>query len=117
MKIGDLEINEPRILADEIVDQITGESDKPDGYLMISGQAEGAIPNGTRIQKIWSEEGDTFPLGTQGTILSSLGPITEDMVQPGVELGEFGYFISWDPFPNTPVFTIGKKIESVKEES
>ena len=41
------------------------------GVALIRGQAEGALPIGTIVEKCNSEEGDSYPDGTRGLILSS----------------------------------------------
>jgi hypothetical protein len=64
-------------------------------------QAEGAIPNGTRVEKVKSEAGDGSPLGTKGTVLGSISHET---------INGIGYFIEWDTAPRCAVFTINWKI-------
>jgi hypothetical protein len=64
-------------------------------------EALGAWRNGTRIEKVWCEEGDATPLGTKGTVLGSMNA--------GEKLG-LGYFIEWDNRPRVAVFTVAKKI-------
>jgi hypothetical protein len=68
-----------------------------------TGQAPGAIPNGTPIIKVFSEQGDANPVGTTGVVLGSMsdGTIT-------------GYFIEWQTMPGVPVFVAGFKIERQK---
>lgn len=63
-------------------------------------RAEGALPNGTRVVKVNSEEGDGHPDGTPGVILGSV-------VAPGLGIG---YFVSWAPRPRVVVFTADFKI-------
>lgn len=68
--------------------------------LSYSGQAEGAMPNGQRIIKVKSEDGDANPVGTRGRVLGSL-------YDP--ELG-YGYFVEWETFPGLPVLVKAFKI-------
>lgn len=77
------------------------------GYqgVFTTDQAEGAIPNGTRIVKTWKETGDMTPLGAQGTVL---GSVYER------RLG-YGYFVEWDHFPKRAVFVSEKKIDRLSE--
>jgi hypothetical protein len=63
-------------------------------------QAAGAIPNGTRVRKDVSEDGDSHPVGTRATVLGSL-------YEP--DLG-YGYFVEWEPTPRVAVFVAGFKI-------
>ena len=69
------------------------------GYL--PGQAPGAIPNGTRIRKSASEDGDVTPIGTQGNVLAS-HEFTPEMLarvrrgSPGTPDTAFLYFVEWD---------------------
>lgn len=72
----------------------------------IEGEAEGAIPNGRRVRKARSEPGDGTPIGTKGTILSS---VRDDSVSPWPF-----YFIEWDSRTGAPVGTIGWKVEEAE---
>lgn len=68
-------------------------------------EEEGAIPNGTRVYKCNSEEGDSFVDGTPATVVTSI-KIPEELASGS----DFGYFIQYDNFP-APVFIMGAKIE------
>lgn len=72
--------------------------------MAFNGEAVGAIPNDTRVAKINSEPGDSFPDGTQGTVLASA------LVG---ELGTFGYYVAFDPRP-LPCFIAGYRIKEVR---
>ncbi len=78
--------------------------------VMIPGEAEGAIPNGTRIIKNAIEVGDGHKVGALGTVLASHGPLGFKN-REGVERTDYGYFIEWDDTPGVPVFVCGYKIE------
>ncbi len=68
---------------------------------------EGAkFKNGTRIKKVWGEIGDGTPLGTEGTVLGSIGGI-EFPANFGVKVA---YFVEWDNRPKCAVFVIDKKL-------
>lgn len=74
-------------------------------------QAEGAIPNGSRIRKAVMEEGDTHPIGALATVVGSVGPLPFrqwDQV--------YGYFVEWDEMPGVAVFVHdgGGRIEKVE---
>lgn len=56
-------------------------------------QAEGAIPNGTRIVKAKCDEGDANPIGTPGKVL---GSIANTGVVEDYEHVKFLYFIEWE---------------------
>jgi hypothetical protein len=66
-------------------------------------QAEGALPNKTRISKVRTEAADGHPIGTQGTVLGSIS-------HPDVGMG---YFVEWDPHPRTAVFVVSWKIAAL----
>jgi len=74
------------------------------GYngVFTTNEADGAYPNGTRIVKSRSEEGDATPTGTKGTVLGSIRqePIPFPM-----------YFVEWDNRPKFAVAVIGLKIQ------
>lgn len=72
--------------------------------LYVPGQAEGAVPNGTRVRKVRSEPGDTFEDGVEGVILAS------HMIS-----GEFGYFVAFDEYPEVPCFIVGHRLMAVAE--
>ena len=65
-------------------------------------QAEGAIPNGTRIVKVNSEAEDAHVDGAPGVVIGS-------MAEPE-HPGRFGYFIEWDDMPGLPVGIVGHRI-------
>jgi hypothetical protein len=66
-------------------------------------QAEGAIPNGTRIVKINAEAEDAHQNGTPGVVLGS-------MMHPEIMNGAYFYFVEWAPKPRTAVGVMGMKI-------
>lgn len=66
------------------------------------------IPDGARIRKVFSEENDAHPVGSQGVVLSSCP--YEAMVNG--RLIRAGYFVLWDDFP-LPVFVVDFKIAPV----
>lgn len=71
----------------------------------LPGQADGAIPNGTRIRKKIYEGKDAHQIGAKGKILSSHGPVTVKGISA------YCYFVEWDDTPGIPVFIVGYKIE------
>lgn len=84
--------------------------------VFIPGSAPGAIPNGTRIQKVWSDPGDANPVGTTGRVKSSF-VIPEEARESlslkerfGEPIERFGYFVEWDAMPGVPIFCRAKKI-------
>jgi hypothetical protein len=79
------------------------------GYLgaFSRNQAPGAIPNGTRVAKVWCEAGDLEPIGTQGAVLGSL-PVAAELPAHGDV--RFCYWVEWDSRPRCAVFLIDKKI-------
>jgi hypothetical protein len=73
-------------------------------------EAPGAIPNGTRVQKIAGDPTDAHVIGDLATVIGSMGPAELD----GVSV--YGYFVHWDDMPEVPVFVAGIKIAEVKEQ-
>jgi hypothetical protein len=65
-------------------------------------QAEGAIANGRRVEKVVSERGDTHPLGSRATVL---GSVCLD--------GRIFYFLEWDASPRVAVGVVAEKIHLV----
>ncbi len=63
-----------------------------------TNQAEGAIPNGTVIEKVGSEGGDAHKDGARGRVLGSIGPSKV----PGYD-DVYAYFVVWDDMPGVPV--------------
>jgi hypothetical protein len=93
-------------------------------------QAPGAIPNGSRVRKVRSEQNDPHPVGALATVLGSLGPagaivpdeelaavnreiteLNESLHQWGLGPDEFFYFVEWDADPRCAVGVRGIKIE------
>lgn len=70
---------------------------------MKAGQADGAIPNGTAIEKCDSEPGDAHPDGARGKVLSSVA-----LPHPDTGKMLFAYWVSWDDDPETPIFSAGR---------
>lgn len=87
-------------------------------FAMIAGQAEGAIPNGARIRKSYSEPLDTTLTGELGWVLAS-HVFTDEMKaairakNPTQRCPDFVYFVEWDHSPGVPVGVGGYKIEPV----
>ena len=80
-----------------------------------SQQAEGALPNGSRIMKIDQSADDGAPRGTRGTVLGSLDAANHDL-DPGTH-GKFFYFVEWDTMPRVAVTCIGSKLAAVSPRS
>jgi hypothetical protein len=83
-------------------------------YVLLTGAAAGAIPNGTRIHKTRHEPGDATPLGTGGVVLASHVAPVLDPLPPGVpQQPAFLYFVEWDTTPGVPVGVSDYKIEAL----
>jgi hypothetical protein len=62
-------------------------------------QASGALANGTRVRKIYSDPRDRRQDGSTGAVLGSVHHGT---------LG-YGYFVEWDDEPGRAVFVVGER--------
>jgi hypothetical protein len=79
-------------------------------------QAEGAIPNGSRIVKVCLERGDTHPPGSKGIVLGSIGPFSPTFqVSTEFPPAKYSYFVAWDSEPRIAVSVIEYKIKLLKE--
>lgn len=72
-----------------------------------TNQAEGAIKNGSRIEKCNTAGDDAHPDGSLGTVLGSLGPVNVD------GLNGYLYCVEWDDRPGLPVFVSSPRIKEV----
>ena len=70
-----------------------------------TAQAEGAIPNGSKVIKVLSKHGDAHADGELATVLGSL-------MHPSNQ-GVLLYFVEWDTSPKYAVGIIGDKIKAV----
>lgn len=68
-------------------------------------QAQGAIQNGSRIEKVNSEPEDGHQDGALGVVIGSRGPIPD--------LGMFMYWVEWDDLPGCHVGVSGDRIHEV----
>ena len=74
-----------------------------------TNQAEGAIPNGTVVEKIRSDETDTHKDGALAIVVGSIGPY--HMIQGKIPGPLYGYWVLWaDMNPTCPVFIAGHRI-------
>ncbi len=75
--------------------------------MFTTDQAEGAIPNGTLVAKVNSEEGDTHGDGARAKVLGSIGPVA-GLPDP------YAYFVEWLDLPGVPVGIAGHRIRAVE---
>lgn len=68
-------------------------------------QAEGAMPNGTRVEKIGFEEGDQHQPGTKAVVLGSWAVPDQG----------YAYFVEWEPNPRVAVLVRGHRIRRIDE--
>lgn len=80
------------------------------GAVFTREQAEGALPNGTRVVKIKAEEGDGHAVGERATVIGSVS-------HPEIMNGIIAYFVSWDDMPNVPVGVVDWKIAALEPET
>lgn len=62
-----------------------------------------AYRNGTRVEKAIFETGDAHPIGSQATVLGSVGHAKVGM----------GYFVEWDARPRVAVFVEARKVRNL----
>ena len=77
-----------------------------------SKEAPGALRNGTIVEKVNSESGDSHQDGARATAMGSVGPV--DI--PGVPT-RYGYFVVWDDMPGLPVWIAGHRIRPVERKN
>jgi hypothetical protein len=72
-------------------------------------QAAGALPNESRVVKIYAERGSVRPVGSLATIIGSIEADLEDTVKYGVR---YLYFVEWDDLPGVVVAVADIRIEA-----
>ncbi len=84
----------------ELCSHVAGAVKPESPFLMLfTGQAPGAIPNGTVIEKVNSAPGDGHLDGSLGRVIGS----------EAVAVG-YAYFIEWNDVPGVPVGVLGQRI-------
>jgi hypothetical protein len=78
-----------------------------DKMFVVTDQADGAFPNGTKVKKINSDQTDSHQDGATATILGSVGPVLYHGKQT------YGYWLRWDDSP-LPCFINSTRIERVE---
>ena len=78
-----------------------------DGYagMFTRDQAKGAWPNGTRVRKCATENGDTHAIGDTAVVLGSI-----DSGLPLHSPDPYFYFVEWDDMPGVAVGVISSKV-------
>lgn len=86
-----------------------------EGYYGIfsKNEAEGAWPNGTRVRKVNSQDGDGHLDGSLGTILGSYK--NTHKTEPKFEDVAYLYWVEWDDMPKVPIGTISTKLEKADD--
>lgn len=76
-------------------------------------EAEGAIPNGTTIVKVNSEDTDGHPDGSRGVILGSLDArdLPTDGIAPHLLPVTYVYFVEWKATPWIAVAILDTKVK------
>ena len=78
-------------------------------------QAEGAIPNGTSVEKTNAEEGDLHPNGSKGKVTGSIAvdqSMIDESMPERLKSVKFGYFVKWDESPvDQAVFCLDYKVK------
>jgi hypothetical protein len=89
------------------------------GIFYTTEQAEGAFPNGTRIEKIQSDETDSHRNGAKGKVIGSMGNKSTSITistKYGSRISNYIYFVEWDDTPDIPVAIAGFRLKEVKED-
>lgn len=81
-------------------------------------EADGAIANGTVIEKAAVDDGRERPVGTRGRVLGSLGPFDLDeigrLLPPSAgelaRTSRFFYFVEWDDAPREAIGLCAAKV-------
>jgi hypothetical protein len=83
------------------------------GHIYTLDQAEGALLNGTRVEKVHSAPGDAHRDGARGTIVGSAGTLEV----PGFA-DRYAYFVKWDdgPYAGVPIGIRESRLQ-VREQS
>lgn len=83
---------------------------QPHNIFYVTDQAPGALPNGTRVAKVGTQDGDTHRDGAPGTVIGSIGP-ADLPKHPGIR---YGYFVRFDDAPQFPAFISSNRIKEIK---
>ena len=76
-------------------------------------QAEDALPNGTKVMKVRSEEGDLVDNGHEGTIIGSLKAPDKITIGSYKEI-QYLYFVVWEGLPeNSAAMVLGQNIQEI----
>lgn len=91
-------------------------------------EADGAWPNGTKVRKIYAEEGEgefaanerATAIGEIGTVIGSIetdippkGTPEFRSIDPHLRDAQIAYFIEWQQAPNECVAAVDKKLEKI----
>jgi len=98
--------NEKKKGVEFVVSSNLAERRPGDLVVEITSEAKGALPNGTRVEKMNSEKGDNHRNGALGTVKGSVYDL---------RLG-YLYFVRWDDMPTLPIGTVAKKLRQVPSE-
>lgn len=71
------------------------------------GEAEGAIKNGTTVEKVNSDGSDGHRDGALGTVIGSMGPLADSAPD------RFVYCVEFMDAPHVPVWIVGHRIREV----
>jgi hypothetical protein len=73
------------------------------------GQADGAIKNGATVEKTGTANGDAHRDGALGTVIGSMGPLSESYP------ARFVYCVEWMDTPKVPVWILGTRVREVTQ--
>ena len=80
---------------------------------LLSANRPGAWPEGARVRKAESEDGDVVPTGSLGTVRGSTAPAPDSAEVPPRMRGHHAYAVEWDLGVST--FVVAWKLERVDD--
>jgi hypothetical protein len=87
--------------------------------VLVRERAPGALAIGAPVVKVRSEPGDTFPDGTRGTVLGSIGPGPDEPIPTPhgatIPAGAYLYFVEWEPRPRCAVAIASNRLAHAAE--
>ena len=84
---------------------------EPSQIVYVTSEAEGALPNGSMVEKMNSEPSDAHQDGALGRVRGSKGPF-----QVGTVTMLYVYWVEWADFPGVPVAILSHRIKPYNQK-